>query len=621
MHTTQRYFTTFLSKSVLRKSLIVLLLFALPLYGQKNGKITDKSSLPSTVLRLDSLGKAYENYNIDSSVFYYESAIKKAQKENDFSYTAKTMNHLGFINNYLVKDQTKAVEWLNKAILIAKKNNDYLNLAESHKLLAVVVFSQNIGNPIELIDKAAAYAQQANSWRIELDCYEIKADFFVQRKEYDEAEQAFLQLLKISKANSIDDWFTNSIDYAELLEFQNRQTEADAIYAELKNEKKNLKQSKGYFVYMNDTGILATKLKKYNEAERIFFDVLAYEKAQVKVDTFRLSFIYDSLYELYKATGDYQKALESYEKWSEAKLWLTNKRLTQDSQIKMTQLKANFDLEKKEVEIDLLETQKEEQLLLLIGAIFLASILAASVFYVQKSKKEIEQQREELSKLNATKDKLFTILSHDLRSPVANLENNVMLSNWGALSQVEFTESVQGLGIEVQRVRNMLENMLYWATSQMGGIKPNPTKVDAQQAIEEQINFLKNKAKAKTIYFNNQVPEDFDIHADKDHLSIIFRNLLQNAIKFTPNGGDIAISAHKQNNTKWIEIKDNGIGMPSDLIEKLFIIGENASRTGTNLETGTGIGLILVQELVELNNLKLKVSSEVNVGTTFSILL
>lgn len=605
----------------LTKSLIISLLFILPLHGQKNGKLNNKTSLPLTVLRLDSLGKAYESTNTDSSFFYYSLAIKAAQKSKDYEYVATTMNHLGFINNYLTKDQSKAIEWLDKAILIAKKNNDYLNLAESHKLLAVVVFSQNIGNPIELIDKAAAYAQQANSWRIELDCYEIKADFFVRRKEYSEAEKAFLKLLKISRANSIDDWFNNSLDYAKLLEIQNRQAEADAIYAELNTEKNKLKQSKGYFVYMNDTGTLATKLKKYDEAERIFFDVLAYEKAQVKVDTFRLSFIYDSLQELYKATGNYKKALESQEKWSEARLWLTNKRLTQDSQIKLTKLKANLDIEKKEIAIDLLETQKEEQLLLLVGAIFLASILAASVFYVQKSKKEIEQQREELSKLNATKDKLFTILSHDLRSPVANLENNVSLSNWGALSQVEFTESVQGLGTEVQRVRNMLENMFYWATSQMGGIKPNPSNVDAHQAIEEQLNFLKNKANAKAIYFNNQVPEDFDIYADKDHLSIIFRNLLQNAVKFTSDGGEIAISAHEQNNAKWIEIKDNGIGMPPDLVGKLFEIGENTSRAGTNLETGTGVGLILVKELAELNKLKLTVKSEVNVGSTFSILL
>lgn len=604
--------------SCLTKSRVILLLFCVQAYCQGSDSKVENLKLP--VRQLDSLGKAYESTNIDSSVYYYELAIRKAQKSNDLGYMANTMNRLGFMNIYLTKDQTKAIEWLNKAIIIAKKNSDFLNLAESNKLLAVVVFSQNIGNPIELIDKAAAYAQRANSWQLELDCYEIKSDFFVKRKEYNEAEKAFLKLLKISKANSIDHWFTNSLDYATLLEFQNRQAEADAIYTDLNAEKSKLKQIKGYFVYMNDTGKLATKLKKYEEAERIFFDVLAHEQAQVKVDTFRLSFIYNSLVELYKATGNYKKALESHEKWSEARLWLTQKRLTQDSQIKLTQLKANLDIEKKEVEIDLLETQKNEQLVLLIGAILVVAILAASVFYIQKNKQEIEDQRAELSKLNATKDKLFTILSHDLRSPVANLENNVMLSNWGALTQAEFTESVQELGIEVQKVRNMLENMLYWATSQMGGIKPNPTNVDVHSSIEEQTNILKNNAFTKHIRFINEIPTGLSIHVDKNHLGIIFRNLLQNALKFTHPNGEILIACREDAISKQIDIKDNGVGMSDELLQNLFQIGEHTSRAGTNLEAGTGVGLILVKELIELNNLKLTVTSEVNVGTTFSIL-
>jgi signal transduction histidine kinase len=194
-----------------------------------------------------------------------------------------------------------------------------------------------------------------------------------------------------------------------------------------------------------------------------------------------------------------------------------------------------------------------------------------------------------------------------------------MLSNWGALNQTEFTESVRGLGIEVHRVRNMLENMLYWATSQMGGIKPNLTHADARVAIEEQLNILKNKASAKNIRFTNNLPEGLSIYADKNHLSIIFRNLVQNAVKFTHQNGEITIAYRSQGSAKQIDIQDNGIGMSDELLQSLFQIGENTSRTGTNLETGTGIGLILAKELIELNDLELEVKSEVGLGTTFSV--
>ncbi len=133
------------------------------IYGQNSER---KKNIKSSkeVFRLDSLGKLYEASWVDSSAYYYELAVKYAARHGNAAYVAKTMNRLGFNNIYLIKDEPKAIEWLEKAILIAKRNDDFLNLAESHKLLAVVFFSQNVGNPIELIDKAAAYAQQANSW-------------------------------------------------------------------------------------------------------------------------------------------------------------------------------------------------------------------------------------------------------------------------------------------------------------------------------------------------------------------------------------------------------------------------------------------------------------------------
>lgn len=133
-------------------------------------------------------------------------------------------------------------------------------------------------------------------------------------KDYATEEAALIELLEISKKHDIDSWFSSSLDYGELLEFQKRNAGADAIYVNLNSIKPKLNQSKGYFVYMNDTGRLATKLKNYEEAEQIFSTLLSHEKKQVKVDTFHLSFIYKSLTHLYEDTGDYKKAFENNQK-------------------------------------------------------------------------------------------------------------------------------------------------------------------------------------------------------------------------------------------------------------------------------------------------------------------
>jgi hypothetical protein len=143
---------------------ILLFIFCIPLHGQNkpvNRGQTVKTS--AEVFHLDSLGKHYESSWVDSSTYYFQLAIKAAQKNNDFSFVATTMNRLCFNNIYLIQDETKAIEWVKQAITVAKKNNDALNLAESHKLLAVISINQTVGNAVGLLETAIAYARQVGA--------------------------------------------------------------------------------------------------------------------------------------------------------------------------------------------------------------------------------------------------------------------------------------------------------------------------------------------------------------------------------------------------------------------------------------------------------------------------
>ncbi len=224
-----------------------------------------------------------------------------------------------------------------------------------------------------------------------------------------------------------------------------------------------------------------------------------------------------------------------------------------------------------------------------------------------------------MSELNSTKDRLFAILSHDLRSPVAILKNSLMLIKWGALSQSEFAELTNRLNIQLINVSNILDNAINWAMSQMEGLKPKVIKLNVSEIIEEKIVTLLSTQRAKQIKIQNQVSPIAEVIFDKNNFQIVTNNLLQNALKFTNFGGNIVFNLINENNLVIVSISDDGVGIAEDKLKTLFELGKNDSTLGTSKEQGTGLGLLLVKELVELNGGKLSIESKLGHGTTFYI--
>ncbi len=616
----------FFSLCCLKNSLTLLfILWANCLFAQNQDIHTLKKQLSlattdsSRSQILYDIGEQYELVKVDSAFYFLNQSLVVAQKSKNQKLVAQAIHGLGFYYLYYEKDETKAVEWFKKSIEVAKKNNDNLNLAKNYHRLGIIALHQGIGDPMELYKIALSYAKKANDWKVLSDSYEIISGYLKGINKYVQAEEASLSALEIARKHDIDSWFTTGLDYCDLLELQGKQSQATAFYKQLNAAKNKLKKNKGYFVYMNDVGSLETKLKNYTVAESLFLKVLEVEKNKSKVDTFHLMFIYRNLESLYLEQEAYKKAHQASKNLEEVRLWLYKKRQTIDSKIQMTQLKANLDLEKKEVEITLLETQKKQQQLFLIASILFAILLVSFLIFLQRKKQKIELQKTELGQLNTTKDKLFAILSHDLRSPVASLKNYMMLINWGALSQAEFAESTQGLNTQVSKLHTMLENVLNWSITQMGGMKPNIEKTGVCEVIDEQIQLLRTVADAKNILIENKILPEANVFADKNHLMIIIRNLLQNAIKFTDFGGNIAINYREKGMKSIIEVKDNGIGMSAEKLKNLFHLERNTFSTGTANEQGTGLGLVLVKDLVEANNGKIIVKSELGKGTIFEL--
>ena len=237
-------------------------------------------------------------------------------------------------------------------------------------------------------------------------------------------------------------------------------------------------------------------------------------------------------------------------------------------------------------------------------------------------KAEILQQRETLHELNHTKDKLFSVISHDLRSPFAAILQTMDNMKNGELSADEQKEVLDGFYQQLSLVTVMVNNLLVWAASQQNGYKTNIVKLNIAETINEIINVSDFLAKNKRINIKHTYDGYKWILADLNHVKTIFHNLIGNAIKFTPHGGTIEVHYTDDDDYLAIHVKDNGIGILPQKMEKLFkITGKDISGNGTNNEVGAGIGLGLIKQFVDANNGKLVVQSKPGEGAEFIVYL
>ncbi len=235
------------------------------------------------------------------------------------------------------------------------------------------------------------------------------------------------------------------------------------------------------------------------------------------------------------------------------------------------------------------------------------------------AEKKIIEYAEKLEQLNITKDKLFSIIAHDLRSPFTSLlgSSSLLATSADVLSNEEIKTIAAGVNNSAKNIFDLLENLLQWAKLQIEGIKFKPKNFIISDLTEKMVEIYRQTANSKGIKILNKIENEIEVFADPDMIATVLRNLISNAIKFTSGNGIIEISAKRKSLKIEITIVDNGIGISQERINKLFNISENNSTLGTNKEKGTGLGLVLCKELIEKNNGRLLVQSEIEKGTSF----
>ena len=234
---------------------------------------------------------------------------------------------------------------------------------------------------------------------------------------------------------------------------------------------------------------------------------------------------------------------------------------------------------------------------------------------------KIKETEDALKESNDTKDKFFSIIAHDLKSPFNAILgfSKILLEDHKKIDAEKREKLIITVNNSAKRAFELLENLLTWSRSQLGRIKYSPEKLFLKIRLFETMLYVQEQASKKNIIILDDVLEDVLIYADKNMLAVVLRNLISNAIKFTGNGGSILISSKEQKNSNFIEIsvKDTGVGIPKESIDELFQIDKNISTIGTENETGTGLGLILCKEFVEIHGGKIWVESTEGEGSTF----
>ena len=240
---------------------------------------------------------------------------------------------------------------------------------------------------------------------------------------------------------------------------------------------------------------------------------------------------------------------------------------------------------------------------------------------IQYQNEEIILQKEELKQLNTVKDKLLSVISHDLRGPISAVSGLLGLLKSGHLNYHELIAQSNKLNTEVHNLTYLLDNLLNWSKTQMQGIKLDCQRVSLNDLVEQNLTMVRPISEQKKISIFNRVQADCEVYTDVNFLSLVIRNLLMNALKFTHERGEISISSEYHEDNVVVSVNDNGIGLTQEDLGKLFNTESHYSKMGTANEAGTGIGLLLCKEFIELDGGKIWAESERGVGSSFKIRL
>lgn len=587
-------------------------------YGVKAIHLADSLGFYNEVAKISNyVGVVYLHYlfNSKKAIPYFHDALEWGLKTKDTAQIAYAYNNLGDAF-YLIGNISLAIEYGENSLHYFNQINDKTGIAYSYINLGIAYRAD------KKYDLALHYFYEAIETRkllghkigVASATLEI-AQTYYEKQDYDTALKYFQESLFLHK--NIDNKMYMALSLNGI---------GDILY--LKEDYKNaLKKYEESYV-LNKQGNHLSGIVHNNLGKALIYSKLKRRKAGERELKSALDIshklglssnlleTYKTYAEFYENVDEYKLAADSYKNYLEI----------YDSLFTVQQLETLLEMQNRfllsqnlnKIKQDL-QTKKKETLYLLI-IILLFVILALTLLHRYLISIKLSKQ---LKLINDSKDKLFTIISHDLKAPfnsILGFSNLLVkeIKNKNLSKIKKYNNYINTLSTDSV---TLITNLSNWSRSQRGILNLNKEKFNLVEVINEIYSLYIVLAKNKNIQVTINVDKELMINADKEITRTVISNLLTNAIKFTPQNGNIEISAIHNKSTIEIIVKDSGIGINKEDLNKLFKIKENFTTVGTNNEKGTGLGLIICKEFIDLHHGKISVESLIGKGSSFSIKL
>ncbi len=559
-----------------------------------------------------------------------DSLLKVLYDQED-TIRMKSLRHI--VDYYMDNSVEEAIKYASELLMISeeKGNLKFIDLASSF-LGEAYFYMDEIDKSIEYFEKfletnikqddiegiATAYNNLGIVYR-HIEKYEIAIQYYLESLSIKERLKDSTGLS--STLNNIGVLYFHMGDYNKALEYYKNSYAIET----------SIGHKPGIATSLLNIGEIYSMLNKYDKALSNFNRSIEIAENIGNMHTLEIN--YKCLYDMYKRKIDFQKSLYYFELYND----LRNKRLSQESRREIAELEIQYETSKKEKEIDLLYKQNLLNKTIIIGlsiAFGIIIFLLLLVYFQGREKKKalkllskknekITEQTQKLNKLNNTKDKFFSIISHDLKGAIGGFltQTNFLAQDFKELTIEDTHDLILKMNQSSKQLYSLLENLLEWSKSQTSNIKIHPEKFKLKKLIESILPLFNELMQEKKIKANVVISNDKEVFADINMISTVFRNLIVNAIKFSHPGSSFYIGATEENGCIKVEIADQGIGISKKDLEKLFKIDQSFSNPGTNQEKGTGLGLILCKEFIELNQGKIWAESHPGNGSRFMFTL
>ncbi len=569
---------------------------------------------------------------------FYKKALNRAVLSENKGGMSMAYNNMGMIYE-ITGEYPKALDYYQKSLKIDEELNDSSGVANSY---------MQLGNIHELLGDTAKAMQ-----------------YYTQSKEM--AERLGDKMLMIY----------SSMNIGYILENQSFMEEAYDVFLKALQLSEEILEQEAILLSSMMMGIINCDLEEYGESE--YYLTRALKLSRDLGSTTHERYVNHHLGELYFKKGNYAKAYDfclkvlhlDEEEWDDSLLssctellseicaargmyreayeyHVKHKKLqdslfTKENYRKIADLeyKLLYENEKQKIELEQqqknliseakLERQKVKQqyFIIMIGLLLIIIVFIIRNNFLRKSaNKKLQEQKDqvqriadELKRANSTKDKFFSIIAHDLKGPFGTLSSLIgqFIENYDEMTDHDRLEYLKTADKAGKNTYNLLLNLLEWSRLQRGTIKYMPTEFNLNESLDQIVYLFKEKASMKDQALKCRSEVNFIVKTDPSILSAILRNLVGNALKFTPRGGTVDVLAEKRDDGIRIMVRDNGIGIPAKAIAKLFSIENEYQSKGTDNEYGTGLGLVLCKEFVSLLGGSIRVQSQENEGSTFIV--